>query len=330
MKYKTVVITRKGDPSVLKIKEKFLEDPQEHELQIKIMAAGVSSTDVAMRYGFYPFAPKIPFIPGYEIVGEVTALGSAVRRFKVGDKVAALTVHGGYSEYIILKEDDLVAVPHGISNGQAVACILNYCTAYQILHRVLQVDKGDKLLILGASGGVGSAMVDLGKNIGLKMYGTSSSRKHYWLLQNGAVPLDYKSGNLENELMKMEPEGMDYVVDGVGGNSIQMGYRALKRGGKLVEYAYPNFIGMLLGLLKIKWKNLIPDGKNGVFYGISASYQKDRAQILGDLSIIFDLLKSGKINPLVDKQFHLTEAASASRYLESGLAFGKVVLVNEE
>jgi len=327
MKYKSVVLTRRGGPEVLQIQEKVLRAPETSELQIKVLACGVGRTDVAMRYGYYPFAPKIPFVPGYEIIGVVTAIGSAVNHFKIGDKVAALTVYGGYAEYIYLEEEDLVAVPEIISPDEAVVVILNYCTAFQILHRVLRVKKGDKILITGASGGVGSALLDLGKLAGLKMYGIASIDKHSLVKENGAVPLNYKSENWMDELKKLEPEGLDFVIDGVGGEYIGKGFCTLKAGGKLVEYAYPNFKGMLTGLLKLKLLNLSPNGKQGEFYGISASYKKDKTNIHEDMESLFHLLRDRKIKPIISERFPILEAAEANRLLEAGNISGKIVLV---
>jgi NADPH:quinone reductase-like Zn-dependent oxidoreductase len=327
MKFKSVVLTKRGGPEFLQIKERVLRAPERNELQIKVSASGVGRTDVAMRYGYYPFAPKIPFVPGYEIVGVVRAVGSAVSRFKIGDTVGALTVYGGYSEYIYLEEENLVAVPKNVSPDEAVAVILNYCTAYQILHRVLQIKKGDKVLITGASGGVGSALLDLGKLAGLKLYGTASANKHSFIKEQGAIPLNYKSVDWMDELKKMEPDGLDFVIDGIGGQSIGQGFCTLKKGGKLVEYAYPNFKGMLAGILKLKLLNLSPNGKKGEFYGISANYKKDKTSIHEDMESLFSLLKDGKINPIISERFPVLEAANANALLESGTTGGKIVLV---
>jgi len=178
MKYKSVVLTKKGPPEVLQIIEKDLRPPQAGEALIRVLATGVGRTDIVMRYGYYPFAPKTPFVPGYEIVGVVEAVGENVTRVEVGDRVAALTVHGGYAEYIYLNKDDLVKVSEALDPSQAAALILNYGTAYQILHRLARVKSGDQILITGASGGVGTALLQLGKLANLTMYGTASEKKN--------------------------------------------------------------------------------------------------------------------------------------------------------
>ena len=330
MNFKSVVLTKRGGPEVLQIQEKLLRAPKKDELQIKVLACGVGRTDVAMRYGYYPFAPKIPFVPGYEIVGEISAVGSTLSRFKIGDKVAALTVFGGYSEYVYLKEDNLVPVPNNVSLDKAAAIILNYCTAYQILYRVLQVKKEDKVLITGANGGVGSALIDLGKLSGLKLYGTASSENQTFVKDQGAVPLNYKSDDWMDELKKMEPEGLDYVIDGIGRQYIKKGFQVLKKGGTLIEYGYPNFYGMLFGLLKLKLLNLFPNAKKGRFYGISANYKKDKTSIHKDMQSLFELLKDGKIKPTISYKFSILEAQLANRIMEKGSVMGKIVLVSDQ
>jgi len=330
MKYKNVVLTKRGGPDVLQVQEKALRAPQSKELQIKVMACGIGRTDVAMRHGYYPFAPKIPFVPGYEIVGKVSEAGSAVSGFKMGDTVAALTVYGGYSEYIYLEQEHLVRVPDNVRPDEAVALILNYCTAYQMLHRVLHVKKGDNILITGASGGVGSALLDLGRIAGLKMYGTASKEKHHIIKDEGLIPIDYKSEDWEKRLKKDEPNGLDYVIDGIGGPYINKGFALLKKGGTLVEYAYPNFIGMLTGLIKLSLFNLYPNGKKGKFYGISNNYKKDKKTVIEDMQLLFELLKEGKIKPLISERFPILEAAKANQQLEFGNVSGKIVLVSPE
>lgn len=329
MKYKSVVLTKRGGPEVLKIDERELKSPAYNEVQIKVSACGVGRTDIAMRYGYYPYAPKIPFVPGYEIVGEITAIGAGVKKFQVGDRVGALSVYGGYSEYIYLEESHLVRVPESVEADEAAAVILNYGTAYQILHRILKVKKGDKVLITGASGGVGSALIDLGKLSGLKMYGTASAESHTALKENGIFPLDYKSKNWPYELKKQEQKGLDYVIDAIGGRNINLGFSLLKKGGRLAEYGYPNFRGMLLGLLKIKVLNLLSSERKGVFYGISASYKKDKTTIHEDMRSLFKLLEDGKIKPIIAERYPILKAQYANRVLEEKPVHGKIVLVSE-
>ncbi|OJJ21106.1 hypothetical protein BKI52_11085 [marine bacterium AO1-C] len=330
MKYKSVILTERGGPEVLKVIENEMVSPKGSEVLIKVLACGVGRTDIAMRYGYYPFAPKMPFVPGYEIVGVVEAVGTKVTQFQIGDRVAALTVYGGYSEYISLEQQHLVKVPPSVKPDEAVALVLNYVTAYQMLKRVAKVQAGNKVLVTGASGGVGTALLDLARLEGLKVYALASKHKHEAIEKMGATPVDYKSGNWEGFVKSKEPEGVDYVFDGVGQSYISKGFNQLKRGGKIVAFGYPNFKGMLLGLFKIIFLNAFPNGRKAKFYGISGVYKKDKTTILEDLEKLFLMLKEQKIKPLISKRMPLLEASEANAILENQAISGKIVLVSPE
>ena len=330
MKFKSVIITKRGGPEVLQTTENELVSPQKKELQIKVLACAVGRTDIAMRYGYYPYAPKIPFVPGYEIVGIIEAVGTNVNQFKIGDRVAALTVHGGYSEYIYLEPQHLVKVPENVKSEEVAVLILNYVTAYQMLKRVANVKKGNKILITGASGGVGTALLDLAKLEDLDVYALSSKHKHETMVQMGAFPIDYKTTDWVNLIKKKEPEGLDFVFDAVGKSYINKGFSLLKNGGKLVSFGYPNFLSMLSGVLKIMFLNAYPNGKNAESYGISEIYKKNNSTILSDLKKLLTLLSEKKINPIINTRMPILEASEANKLLESGSVSGNIVLLNSE
>ena len=191
MKYKSITVTKRGSPEVLQIVENDLRPPAAGEARIRVLATGVGRTDINYRYGYSPFSPRVPFVPGYEIMGVVDAVGERVTQVVVGDRVAALTGHGGYSEVIYLGQEHLVPVPQSLDPAEVVTVILNYVSAYQMLHRVAKVRAGDKTLMIGASGGVGTALLQLGRLAGLKMFGTASLSKHHVLTELGAIPIDY-------------------------------------------------------------------------------------------------------------------------------------------
>jgi NADPH:quinone reductase-like Zn-dependent oxidoreductase len=327
--YRSVRVTRKGPPEVLQVVENELRDPQPGEARIKIQATGVGRTDVVMRRGYYIYAPKIPFVPGYEIVGIVDAVGAGVTRVAVGDRVAALTVHGGYAEYIYRNADELVHVPMALDAAEAVALILNYVTAYQMLHRSAKVQMNHTALMTGASGGVGTALLQLGRLAGLKMYGTASQSKHHLLQELGVVPIDYRTQDFVKVIRQQDPDGLDFVFEGLGGSYIRRGFSVLKRGGKLVAYGNSGFIAVLRDLAQLQLWRLL-SGKSGEFYGISALYRKDRRPFFEDLPALFKLLEEGKIKPIIGQRFPLLEAAQANALLESGKASGKIVLLASE
>ena len=185
MKYRSVIVTKRGGPEFLQVIEKELPPPLSGEAQIRILATPVCQDDVAVRVGNRPFLVKVPFVPGYSILGVVEAIGEDVTQAAVGDRVAALTNFGGYAEYITLPEEELVHVPEILHSAEAAVLILNYLVAYQVLHRIAMVKPGDKVLIVGASGGVGTAFLELGKLAELEMYGLASRSKQGILAEYG-------------------------------------------------------------------------------------------------------------------------------------------------
>ena len=193
MKYKCIQATARGGPEVLKIREYDIRLPGEGEVLIRVLATPVCQDDVACRIGNRPFLPAIPFIPGYAVIGDVEQIGEGVDGLTAGDRIGALTVTGGYTEYIYLKSDSLVQVPRELDPAEAVILILNYLTAYQCLHRAAKVKPGDKVLVIGASGGVGTAFLQLGKLAGLRMFGLASEKNQDVITNLGAVPIDYKT-----------------------------------------------------------------------------------------------------------------------------------------
>ena len=330
MQYKSVIVTRKGSPEVLKIVENDQREPLAGEARIKILATSVGRTDIGYRKGELSFAPKIPFVPGYEILGVVDAVGKGVTNVAMGDRVAALIGHGGYSEYIYLGKEHLVHVPANLDPAEAVTLILNYVSAYQMLHRSVQVKAGDKVLIIGASGGVGTALLQLGKLANLRMYGTASLSKHNILTELGAIPIDYHKQDLVDVIHHAEPNGLDFVFDGVGGEYGKIGLEVLGKGGKLVEYSpAPAGLGAiaLLGWLMIVNLLMLPNRKSIKGYGISALYRSNKRPFMDDLPVLFKLLEEGKIKPIIAKKFPILEAAKANELLESGQVIGNIVLL---
>ncbi len=333
--YKSVIITKKGPPDVLQVVENELRPPAAGEVRIKIICTGVGFTDVIMRYGYYIFAPKIPFAPGYEIVGVVDALGEDATGVSVGQRVAALTVHGGYAEYIYLPPEELVPVPDELAVAEALSLILNYVTAYQMLHREAQVQSGQTVLITGASGGVGNALLQLGQLAGLKMYGTASKQKHDLVAQLGGIPIDYRAQDFGEVIREREPDGIDAMFDAIGWNSAWRGYKVLQRGGKLVSFGQTasvqngkaNTVSGVVDFLLPIVLNLVPDGKRATFYGITGLYRKDPMPFREDLPKLFELLAMKKVQPMIDSILPLTEAARANEMLERGEVRGKLVLM---
>jgi NADPH:quinone reductase-like Zn-dependent oxidoreductase len=329
MKYKSVIVTQRGvSPEVLKIKENELRPPAGREARVKVYATPVCRDDVAKRVGNRPFLPKIPFVPGYSILGVVDSVGEGVSEVAVGDRVAALTTYGGYAEYIYVDEEQLVHVPSSLDAAEAVTLILNYMVAYQALHRSVKVKPGDKALIIGASGGVGTAFLQLGGLAGLVMYGTASSHKHGVLTEHGATPIDYRTQDFVEVVREAEPGGVDYVFNGMGREYLGRGLAVLRRGGVLVQYGAPQSMSSLLSLLvDFALNKMLPRGKSLKLYG---THRVDIETCKEDWVALFKLLEAGRIKPVISAAFPLMEAAEANRLLESGRVAGNIVLLAPE
>jgi NADPH:quinone reductase-like Zn-dependent oxidoreductase len=328
MRYRSVVVTKRGGPEVLQVIEKDLRPPSAGEARIKILATGVCQDDVAARVGNRPFLPKLPFVPGYTMVGVVDAIGQGVTGVADGDRVGALTQLGSYAEYIYWPADKLVHVPPALDPAEAVTLILNYLVPYQVMHRVVQVEAGDRVLIVGASGGVGTAFLQLGELAGLKMYGLASKSKHHILAEYGATPIDYRTQDFVEVIRQAEPNGIEFVFNGMASEYFERGLATLRRGGCLVHYGGPeSFSGLLSLIAKLIWFNLLPNGKSIKGYG---THRIDQQLLVADWSALFELLGEGKIQPIIAERFPILEAARANALLESGQVTGNVVLLAPE
>jgi len=336
MKYKHIVISQFGGPENLLLVEDDLREPGPNEVRVKVLSAGVSFADILMRQGVHPESwnlGRTPFTPGWDIVGVVDKLGNKVSSWHIGQIVTALPVVGGYSEYIFMSSNDLVAVPIGLDPAEVVSLVLNYITAYQMLHRCAHIKSGESILINGgAAGGVGTALLQLGKLVNLdKMFGTASAEKHGIVSDLGGIPIDYKSVDLDQEIIKLtshndnEP-GVDAVFDGIGGKSFKSSYEILRSGGRLVAYGGTPTADLGDWLMMFTM-NVVSDKKKFILYSIQTLKRLKPAWFHEDLVLLLDLLKQGKIKPIIGAKMALDDAAKAHELLASGSVKGKIVLI---
>lgn len=339
-----VVIRAHGGPEVLGVVEEDMPTPGPGEVRVKVLATGVAFADVLMRYGLYPGVPHLPFAPGYDIVGDIDALGKGVSNLSIGDRVAALSQWGGYARYLCLPASRLTPVPAQLDPAEAVSLVLNYTTAYQMIHRLAVLKSGQRMLVHGGAGGVGTAALQLGRLADLEMYATASRGKHDLITALGARPIDYRSDDFVARVMQMtENQGVDATLDPVGGTNWWRSYKALRSGGSqpggmLVGYGISaalrdgrpsKLVGAasfaLLGLL-----SLFPDGKRAHWYNIASLKKKRPEWFNEDLTQLFALLADRKIQPEIAKRLPLREAAQAHELLEQSRVTGKIVLLCQE
>jgi NADPH:quinone reductase-like Zn-dependent oxidoreductase len=238
VKQTRIIVTHYGGPDALQVIEEECPEPKRGEVRVKVLAAGVGLPDILAREGVHPETPKVPFTPGWDLVGMVDRLGDGVTGIEPGQIVAAMPISGAYAEFVCLRQRELVPVPTGLDPSEAVSLILNYITAYQMLHRSAQVKPGQRLLIHGAAGGVGTALSQLGRLAGLEMYGTCSLRGASAVSDLGGIPIDYKNQDFVKEINRLTSQGVDVVFDGIGGSNLWRSREALRPGGKIVVYGF--------------------------------------------------------------------------------------------
>ena len=327
MKNRRAVITKFGGPEMLRVIEEELPAQKPDEVQLRVLASGVAFGDVLKRLGLNPGMPKPPYTPGYDLVGEVIATGTAVQRFKVGDLVAGFVMNGANTEYGNFSENLFVPLPPGIDPVEALCLVLNYVSADQMLHREAHVQLGQRILVHGAAGGVGTAMLQLGKLDQLEMYGTASKGKHDIVNALGAIPIDYKSEDFVRRILDLTGDGVDVVFDPIGGGHLGESRQVVKKGGTLVAFGIScavkgGVLSILSTFLRLRLYKLIPDGKACCFYGIH-----DQTTIQEDLGRLLELLNQGKLKPIVAAKLPLTQITRAHELMDTAGVAGKIVLV---
>jgi NADPH2:quinone reductase len=342
-----IIVRHYGGPDELKVLEEECLEPRHGEVRVRVLAAGVSLPDIMMREGIHPETPRLPFTPGWELVGEVDRVGEGVSRIEPGQIVAALPITGAYAEFVCLPQSELVPVPSGLDAAEAVGLVLNYVTAYQMLHRSANVRAGQRVLIHGAAGGVGSALLQLGRLVGLEMYGTCSSRGAPAVCALGGIPIDYRELDFVKEIRRLTGSGVEVVFDGIGGTHIWRSRKALRRGGTVVAYGITaslrrgrlasgrpghrhRFRGIAIFGLYIAAGRLLAGRKRVVPYSIQWLKRHKPALFRQDLIALFDFLRLKKIKPIIAYRFPLAQARHAQELLGNEGVTGKIVLVSNE
>lgn len=336
MSYKEVVVIGFGGPEVLKVVTKDnLPAPQKGDVRIKTLATSACFTDTMIRKGIYfGVKKKPPFALGYDVVGVVEELGAGVTHLSKGQRIAALTVTGAYSEYLCLPAADCVPVSDSLDPSEAVSLVLTYVTAHQMMYRVANVKSGSRILVHGASGAVGTALLQLGSLHDLEMYGTVSESSRDFVSSMGAIPIDYNNEDFVERIESLSPEGVDAVFDPIGGRNFKRSFRCLRKGGMLVAYgSYNSSIGKEGGALwsytDLMLRSLLTIGKSASIYSIGSLKEKHPDWFRADLIELLHLLEQGSVKPVISRKLPLTEAAEAHQILESRGVKGKIVLLSE-
>jgi len=327
-KMKKVVITAFGDESKLAIVESDLPNPADGEVQLSVEYTIVCGSDVNMRRGTYPLQKKPPLTPGYSVIGKVRLNGKGCSKFRIGDRVACLSKYEGQAELINLPEKYLIPVPEGVDAKAAVALILDWVTAYEMLHHAAHVKAGDKIFVHALSGAVGGALLRLGQLEGAQVFGTASSKKHDQLRQLGAITFDYSNQKWIAALRELG--GVDAVFDPLGFESFDQSYSIIRKGAVLVGYGMnlPAWTKtperpVVPSVLKLFSKNLLFwTGKRTTFFGV----RRGSKNFAPDLQRLFAWLGEGKISVPIKATFKLDEIQSAHREYASGSGTGSIII----
>lgn len=331
---KRVIAERTGGPEVLRLVEEAIPEPGPGEVRVKVLAAGVAFGDLLWMSGVVPGSPKPPFSPGYDFVGVVDKVGAKVESLSVGQRVAALVRTGGYAEFSCWPGDELTPVSNDLDPLQLICLTLNYVAAYALITRVGKLSAGQRVLVHGAGGGMGTAMLDLSRMMGIEVFGTASQAKHALIESLGGIPIDYKTKDFV-ELVKREG-GVDMVVDHIGGNHLARSFKCLRSGGILVSTSsYAAALGQsgsletLGGLIRLQLWNIWPNRRSALLFDVTPYYKRHPGLYAQDLLVLENYLATGQLNPVLDTTFPLEEGKQALEYLREGKAKGKVVLLTE-
>lgn len=330
-----VRVEQYGTPDVLIARPTIIPRPEAGQVLIGVEAAGVAYADVLMRRGLYPETPPLAFTPGYDVVGRILAVGAEVHDLEVGTRVAALTVTGGYSTHALASAGFVVPVPEHLPAAQVSALVLNYVTAQQMLHRIACVSAGDSVLVHGAAGGVGTALLELARESGIMVIGSASGQRTAAAAARGAVALDRQRVDIIAETRHLVPRGVTATFDAVGGAHLLQSRRATARGGTVVSYgisfAAEEGLGRVQALVRHAavlastrmWPG--PAVRLYVIAGRRGYATRHPTEFHEDLSGLIRLLDAGVIAPDVSVM-PLADAARAHHALEAGEVTGKLVL----
>lgn len=333
---RVVQVGHYGDADALEVVDAPLPTASPGEVRVRTLASGIEYTDVVIRRHLYPqtMRRRPPFVMGYDLVGEIDQIGEGVSGFRLGDRVADMTVVGSNAAYRTLRARDVVRVPPDVDAAEAAAVILSWTTAYQLLHRSARVQPAQRVLVQGAAGAVGQALLVLGRLAGLEIWGTARGAHAAIVRELGATPIDYQ----HEDFTRVLPGGFDVVFDGVGEDGYRRAFAALRPGGLVCAYGYTARVqgrGKIFDVLSwiasvYVWRRILswlPGGKGVRLYSINAMRARHPAWFQEDLEHLFGLLAARTIQPRVAERISFEEVAEAHRRLEAGGLEGKLVLV---
>jgi NADPH:quinone reductase len=328
---RVVMLREFGGPDGFAVVERPVPEPGAGEVLVRVLAASVQFTDVMLRKGQYPdLKERPPLVLGYDLVGEVVKVGPDVASPSVGQRVAELTVTGSYAQYRTLKANRATIVDAALDPAEVTSLVLSWMTAYQLLHRDACVRKGQKLLVVGAAGAVGQALVVLGKLAGCELWGAARARHADVVRALGATHVDSDLADFGQAL----PEGFDVAFDGIGEQGFSRTWRAVGPRGHLSAFGVSAGVQRNVSILqvglwfaKLWWWNTFSGGRSTSFFSITKVRKQHPDWFVADLGQLLSMLKRGEIKPRVAERVALDAVADAHTRIEQGGLEGKIVLI---
>lgn len=332
---RVVQVSRFGGPDGLTVADAPMPTAGPGEVRVRMLASSLEYTDVVIRRHLYvqTIFRRPPFVLGYDLVGEVDQLGEGVSGFQLGDRVADMTVTGANAAYRTLRADDVVRVPADVDAAEAAAMILSWTTAYQLLHRSARVQRGQRVLVHGAAGAVGQALLVLGRLAGLEIWGTARGEHAALVRELGATPIDYR----REDFTRVLPGGFDAVFDGIGEDGYRRSFAALRPGGVVCVFGYSARVQAGRGMLTVMpwmfglylWRQLLswlPDRKHVRLYSINLMRARHPAWFKEDLEKLYGMLAARVVRPRVARRISFDAVVDAHSRVEAGGLDGKLVL----
>lgn len=327
-------IPRIGAPEVLEVREAADPIPAAGEVRVAVEAAGINFADLMARQGLYPDAPPLPLVVGYEVAGTIDAVGEGVPASRIGEGVLVMLRFGGYSSSVCVPAGQAVVRPEGMDAQTAAAIPVVYLTAWMLLRVMGRVEKGDRVMINAAAGGVGLAAIDLCRDAGAEIWGSAGTKKHGFLRERGV------EHTLDSHTDEMPNTKMDLILDARGGESWAKGLAALRPGGRLGLFGMSSMaksgssrsiIQVAQAMWAVPWLAMNPIAlinENKGVYGVNMGHLWDEGpRITGWLEQILQKWQAGVVRPHIHATFPFEKAAEAHHVLHRRENVGKVLLV---
>jgi putative PIG3 family NAD(P)H quinone oxidoreductase len=320
---KVVEISAPGGPEVLKPAERPVPQPKDGEVLIKVAAAGVNGPDIMQRKGLYPAPQGASDLPGLEVSGEIVAVGGNVQRWKMGDRVTALTNGGGYAQYCVADALQCLPIPKGVDLRDAAGLPETFFTVWSNVFIGAQLKSGETFLVHGGAGGIGTTAIQLGKAFGAKVIATDSPEARCQACRDLGADrvVDYKQEDFV-DVVRQE-SGANVILDIVGGPNIEKNFKAASPDARIIQLAFAAGSKVEVNLMPVMLKRLTYTGST-----LRTRPPAFKARIASELEAqVWPHIEAGRIRVVVNTTFPLAEASKAHAMMESAGHVGKILLV---